>query len=185
MKSTYKALLITAFATSALALQAQGMSFADFDTNNNGVVSEQEFNDAKNQRIAARAKEGRQMRGLANAPSFASIDINQDGQLTVDEMQQMQQGRGNKGQRRGLDKKMARPPQPVFADFDLDNDNSLSEQEYYDARNKRIGDRAKEGRQMRGLANVAAFADIDVNDDGKVSPGEFSSFILGHQKNAH
>lgn len=182
MKYTQKALLIVVLATSNLAVQAQGMSFTDFDADSNGMVSEQEFNDAKAQRITARAKEGRKMQGLANAPSFASIDANHDGQLSADEMKVMQQGREKKGQG---DKKMARPPKPIFADFDANSDNSLSEQEYNEARNKRIGERAKEGRKMRGLANLASFADIDGNSDGKVSHDEFASFLVEHEKQGH
>ena len=191
MKNTHKAILILTLTASPLIVQAQGMSFIDFDADKNGIVSEQEFNTAKAERIAAMAKEDRQMHGLANAPSFNSLDTNLDGQLTTDEMQQMQQGRKNKGQGRGLGKgqgkgkRMGRPPQPVFADFDANTDNSLTEQEYYDARNKRIAARAKEGRQMRGLANMAAFSDIDGNGDSKVSQKEFTLFVQEHEKSKH
>lgn len=72
-----------------------------------------------------------------------------------------------------------------FAGFDTNNDNSLTEKEYYDARDKRIGERAKEGRKMKGLANMASFADIDSNADGKVSQSEFVTFIAEHKKKGH
>jgi len=182
MNNTHKALLIVILASSTLLVQAQGIPFADFDADKNGSVSEKEFNDAKNQQIAAKAKEGREMRGLANAPTFSSIDTNRDGQLSEDEMNVMQQvqAKNELG-----NKKMARPPKPIFADFDVNNDNMLTEQEFNEARNKRIGDRAKEGRQMKGLANLAAFADIDANGDGKVSQEEFTSFLAKHEKQAH
>lgn len=182
MNNTHKVLLIAILTSSTLLVQAQGIPFADFDADKNGTVSEKEFNEAKNQNIAAKAKEGRKMRGLANAPTFSSIDTNRDGQLSKEEMNvmQLQHAKTEQG-----DKKMARPPKPVFTDFDMNNDNMLTEKEFNEARNKRIGDRAKEGRQMKGLANVAAFADIDGNADGKVSQEEFTSFLAEHEKQAH
>jgi len=187
-------MLFTAYS----AAQAQGMMFTDMDADNSGTVSEQEFTNAKNQRIAERAKEGRQMRGLANAPSFANIDANQDGKLTPNEMQSMQQTRGkrgmgkgqgfNNGANKGMGKgqrKMNRPPQPIFADFDANNDSNLTEQEFYDARDKRIAERAKEGRQMRGLANAPSFTDIDDDHNGLVSEQEFISFRSNHKGKGH
>ncbi len=188
MKNTHKTLFIATLFLGTLAVYAQGgMSFADFDADKNGLVSEQEFNAAKANRIAGKAKEGRQMRNMENSPMFASFDTNRDGQLTKDEMQTMkqtmQQGQAKQGN--GDRKGMGRPAKPVFADFDANNDNSLTEKEYYDARNERIGDRAKEGRQMKGLANLATFAEIDGNADGKVSQEEFTSFLQEHEKNGH
>ena len=188
MKNTQKTLLVAALFAGTLAVYAQGgMSFADFDTDKNGLVSEQEFNAAKANRIAGKAKEGRQMRNMGNSPMFASLDTNRDGQLSEDEMQTMkqtmQQGQAKRGN--GNRKGMGRPAKPVFADFDANNDSSITEKEYYDARNKRIGDRAKEGRQMKGLANLAAFADIDSNADGRVSQEEFASFLQEHEKKGH
>jgi Ca2+-binding EF-hand superfamily protein len=182
MKNTHKALLVVTLAVSSFALQAGGMSFVEFDADNNGMVSEQEFNTAKNQRIASKAKEGRKMKGLANAPMFASIDVNRDGQLSAEEMQVMQKGHDKKS---STGTKRGKPPEPVFTDFDANGDNSLTEKEYNDARNKRIGDRAKEGRKMKGLANLASFANIDGNGDGKVYQDEFATFLAEHKRQGH
>ncbi len=85
MKNTHKTLLVVTLAVSSFALQAKGMSFAEFDADNNGSVSEQEFNIAKGQRIATKSKEGRKMKGLANMASFADIDGNADGKASQDE----------------------------------------------------------------------------------------------------
>jgi len=190
MKNSKKAFLVATLFTAYSSVQAQGMMFTDMDADNSGTVSEQEFNNAKNTRIAERAKEGRQMKGLANAPSFNDIDANQDGQLTSDEMQSMKQARGMKGKggNGGMGKrnrKMNKPPQAVFTDFDKNKDNNLTEQEFYDARDKRIAERVKEGRKMRGLANAPAFADIDSNHDGLVNAQEFASFRAKHQRKSH
>ncbi|MBN8450343.1 MAG: EF-hand domain-containing protein [Candidatus Accumulibacter sp.] len=63
----------------------QGMqrpTFADFDRNADGRISEQEFDATRSERIAQRASEGRPMRGLAGAPSFAEIDRDGDGSIS-------------------------------------------------------------------------------------------------------
>ena len=60
-------------------------SFADFDLNDDGAITETEFNEARAARIAKRAQEGRQMKNLANAPSFDDIDTDDDGSVSPDE----------------------------------------------------------------------------------------------------
>lgn len=55
------------------------MNFGAFDQNTDGVVTEQEFNTARAERMAARAAQGAPMRGAANAPSFTDFDLNGDG----------------------------------------------------------------------------------------------------------
>jgi len=161
--------------------------FEDYDADDNGSVSEQEFNDARAKRIAARAAEGHQMRNLSNAPTFASADTNHDHSLTADEFQVMKQacekhGKGEKKARGGMGK--GRPPQPVFTDFDSNNDKMISEQELYAGRNKRIAERVKEGRKMRGLATMPTFADIDTNKDGSISEDEFIAQRQKHKSHS-
>ena len=60
-------------------------SFADFDLNNDGKISAEEFTEARTARISERATKGRQMTGLANAASFADIDTNNDGSISSEE----------------------------------------------------------------------------------------------------
>jgi Ca2+-binding EF-hand superfamily protein len=57
-------------------------TFADFDRNGDGRISEQEFDATRSERIAQRANEGRPMRGLAGVPSFAEIDRDGDGSIS-------------------------------------------------------------------------------------------------------
>lgn len=187
MKKINKTVLVSAITSLLLVTTsvsyARGLSFTEMDSDNNGSVSEQEFTTAKAKRIASRAAEGRQMRGLANAPTFADIDTNHDKKLTLDEVQKMQQARGKRG--KGHGHRMGKPPKPVFADFDANKDQFLTKKEFYDARNKRIAERVKEGRKMKGLANAPSFEEIDANKDGKVSEQEFSEFVMKHEKQHH
>ena len=60
-------------------------SFADFDLNNDGKISEAEFTEARTARISQRAMDGRQMRGLVDAASFADFDTNNDGSISPEE----------------------------------------------------------------------------------------------------
>ena len=60
--------------------------FAAYDKDGNGVISEEEFNEVRDQRMAKRAAAGRPMQGAASAPAFSEFDTNGDGQLTEDEL---------------------------------------------------------------------------------------------------
>lgn len=72
---------------------------------------------------------------------------------------------------------------PTFAEFDLNGDGVITEQEYIEARNKRISERASEGRPMRGLSQMKEFKDIDTDQDGRVTPAEFSAYQQQHMQN--
>lgn len=71
---------------------------------------------------------------------------------------------------RGMGKSM-----PVFADFDLDGDGTITEDEFAKARSARIAKRAEEGRQMKNLANAPSFDDIDVDDNDRIDADEFAA----------
>lgn len=73
-------------------------------------------------------------------------------------------------------------PMPAFADFDLNKDGRITEDEFNEARAARIADRAQKGYPMRGLQNAASFADIDTNRDGTLSPAEFATHQAAHRQ---
>jgi Ca2+-binding EF-hand superfamily protein len=71
---------------------------------------------------------------------------------------------------------------PSFADFDLNKDGRITEEEFNEARAARIADRAQKGYPMRGMGNAATFADIDTNRDGTLSPAEFATHQAAHRQ---
>jgi hypothetical protein len=73
-------------------------------------------------------------------------------------------------------------PMPMFADFDLNKDGKITEEEFHEARAARIADRAEKGYPMRGLGNASSFADIDTNRDGTLSPAEFTAHQAAHRQ---
>lgn len=166
------------------------ISFSTYDKDNNGLISEAEFNDIRTQRISAKGSQGKLMRGAANPPSFSTFDSNGDGQLTQDELTAGQQAqmanRQNKKQamRRGLGKgKNKGKHMPTFEDFDLNSDGKLLEEEFYEARAKRISERAKQGFKMKNIGSAPSFADIDTNNNGEISDDEFSVHQQKHMMN--
>jgi Ca2+-binding EF-hand superfamily protein len=74
-------------------------SFQSFDLNGDGVLQQEEFQQARANRISERAKQGYLMRNLQNAPAFETIDSNRDGSVTPDEFSAAQlQHRQNRPQ---------------------------------------------------------------------------------------
>lgn len=69
------------------------MTFASFDANGDGAVTEQEFATAHGERMAGRAAQGAPMRGAANPPTFADFDQNADGRSTPEEFEAGRQAR--------------------------------------------------------------------------------------------
>lgn len=199
IKNTIPVALIIAIASIASPIGAQPIDiptrgpipFEAYDRDGNGFVSEQEFNTVRGERMAAKAAEGRPMHGAASAPSFSAFDSNGDGQLTQSELAagqkaQMEKRRGmgrGMGQGMGQGQGMGKGRNmPVYSDFDLDGNGLIVENEFIEARNKRIGDRAKQGYQMRNLSNMPSFTDIDTNGDGAISEDEFNTHQSQHRQ---
>lgn len=74
---------------------------------------------------------------------------------------------------------------PTFSDFDLDGDGAIDEQEFIDARTKRIAERMKEGRMMRGLTTPHTFSDMDSDGDGSLTAEEFDAGVRDHWQQRH
>ena len=59
--------------------------FEEFDLNKDGQLTESEFTEAQNQRIAARTKAGYSTRNQPNAPRFMEIDLDHNGTVSKEE----------------------------------------------------------------------------------------------------
>jgi len=138
----------------AVAMPPSGpLTFDDFDLNGDGVITRQEMDQVRSQRMAA-----------AGVPVATAAPM------------QPGAGRGmGRGGRQGHQ-------MPTFKDFDLNGDGFLTEEEFIEARGQRVAQRAKEGRQMRGLSGMMQFSDLDQNRDGKVDENEFQASMLKHQQ---
>jgi hypothetical protein len=77
---------------------------------------------------------------------------------------------GNCGDGRGSRRMMQ---MPKFSDCDLNQDGAITEEEFTEARKKRMEKRAAEGRMLRNAKNAPSFSDIDTNHDGKIDQAEF------------
>lgn len=135
------AIAVLPFAARADSHRPAPPSFEQFDTDGDGFVSEEEFNTLRAERMAARAAEGRQMKGAASAPPFSDIDTNGDGKLDAAEftagrdahMKAMREKHGGHGGGQGCGKckhhgkgmKM-----PAFADLDLDGNGCIDADEF-------------------------------------------------------
>ncbi len=105
--------------------------FEIFDADGDGAVSEEEFNQALADRMAANAAEGRAMKNAANMPQFEVIDTDQNGTLSETEILvfQAQQRSAMQGQGpgQGMNRGMA---MPSFSDLDTDGDGCINAEEF-------------------------------------------------------
>lgn len=164
--------------------------FSDFDLDANGFVSEEEFNTVRGQHMAAKAAEGKQMRGAATAPSFADIDTDGDGQLNPEELSAAQKAHREKrhakqkgqgdGYGHGKGKGM-KGEMPTFSDFDLNGDGKIVETEFNQGHAKRMSEMAAEGRHMKHAADAPGFSGIDSDGNAEISVEEFAA----HQDEHH
>jgi Ca2+-binding EF-hand superfamily protein len=206
IKKTIPLGLVVAVASAFMPLSVQSeelpvrgpISFAAYDQDNSGFITEEEFNTVRLKRIETNAAQGWLMRGAATAPDFSVFDLDADGKLTPDELavgQQAQmdkrremgmgQGRGmgnGKGQGQGQGMGMGMN-MPAFSDYDLDGDGKLLEDEFNTARNQRIDEREQQGYQMRNRDNAPTFADIDANGNGEISAEEFAAHQSQRRQN--
>jgi Ca2+-binding EF-hand superfamily protein len=68
--------------------------FSAYDRNGDGKISEQEFQEGRNERIRERAQQGYPMRNIGNAPAFPNLDANGDGVVSPEEFSAHQSQRG-------------------------------------------------------------------------------------------
>lgn len=171
--------------------------FASLDLDDSGFITAEEFDAVRSERMAVRAGEGRPMRGMANMTTFSVWDSDGDGTLTPEELITGQKSHryahwhGHRhGHRHGCDQIMAQGLgtrgemcMPGFTDFDIDGDGKVVELEFTEARQQRIHEMERLGRQMKNSRYAPSFTDIDLNGDGEISRDEFAAHQSERRQN--
>jgi len=116
-------------------------TLAEFDTDGDGFLTEQEFNEGRAARHAKMAEEGRPMKGMDSAPSFADFDADGDGQLSESEFtaghqKHMAEMRGKhhgrhdgKGKHQGHGHQHGRKAHASFEEIDSNGDGCIDKAE--------------------------------------------------------
>ncbi len=141
-------LALTLTTTPAMAENSPGCSggppsFAEFDTDGDGFLSQAEFDTGRANRHAAMAKKGQPMKGMSTAPSFSDVDVDADGRISPDEfsmahskhkkqMRGERQGQGQgQGQGKGqYGKNRGGMSYTTFEAIDSDADGCISRAEF-------------------------------------------------------
>ena len=157
--------LITLLATSAIV--ASGATFAckgpmgekmnmieKFDTDKSGTISEEEFDTGRAARIQKMVSMGRRMKNMGQAPMFADMDTDSDGELSSDEMKAAMEA--HRAKRRAM-----RESRRAMRGSMMGQGSG---------RHPYCKHHKGKGRHMQ----PPAFEDIDTNKDGMISPEEFA-----------
>lgn len=78
------------------------IGFEAYDKNKDNVITQEEFDSVKAERMSAKADAGMPMRNATNSPDFSFFDANKDGKITKEEFQKgqlerMQDNRQSRG----------------------------------------------------------------------------------------
>jgi Ca2+-binding EF-hand superfamily protein len=166
-----------AFAQPAAPTGRGPASFEAFDQDDDGYVTEAEFDALRAERQAARGG-----RGAARAPAFSTFDSDSDGRLTPEELAEGRDAlRSARSAGRG-GSPMPGSQRPTFADFDLDGDGAITSEEFQEARGARIMERAEEGYPMRNLGDAPAFEAMDADGDDAITREELEAFQQRRQQ---
>jgi len=129
------------------------------------------------------------MRGnvpVADRPAFQEEMQKRMQSMTPQERQKYKGMRGQ-GQGMGQGKGMGMRQncmknQPIFAEYDLNNDGAITQKELEEARAKRMSQKAKEGKMLRNAGNAPSFASMDKNNDGILNEEEFRLHQAEHMQ---
>ena len=71
---------------------------------------------------------------------------------------------------------------PSFSVFDMDENGSISEAEFYSVREQRMAAAASEGKKMKCAADAPSFSDLDTDGNGQLSPEELAAGQKAHME---
>jgi Ca2+-binding EF-hand superfamily protein len=101
-----KYVLVASLALSGVLMAQMGNivpSYSDFDSDGNGKITQEEFENTQQKRMSEKAESGKMMKNAQNAPAFKDIDTNNDGNIDATEFAQHQMAnRGQKGKGNGM-----------------------------------------------------------------------------------
>ena len=135
--------------------------FSAVDRDDDGYISEDELQQFRTERRELRQEEGRRLRNEAFAPDFTRIDTDGDSKLSREEWREMHQTRQQK--------QRAQSKQNMFSRFDSSGDGVITEDEFNEARRNRLSQAGQDD-----LDDRPSFNDLDKNNDGNLTPEEFS-----------
>ena len=115
MKNLFKTMKLTLLIAGSLSIVSTTIiaddlpirgpiEFSSYDADKDGFVSEKEFIAVQEQRLEQKLSAGMPMKNADKAPSFSTLDTNNDGKLSEIELlrgqnKQKQNNQGNKGMR--------------------------------------------------------------------------------------
>jgi len=129
--------LLPAVARASGGMHSGPPTFVEIDVDGDGFVSEEEFTNFREARMAAMAEAGMPMKGAAIAPAFIEIDTDGDGMLTETEFVTAQQAH-----RKAMHEKMVAAhgggmgmhhggkSMPTFEQLDLNGDGCIDADEF-------------------------------------------------------
>ncbi|QRG81511.1 EF-hand domain-containing protein [Vibrio diabolicus] len=163
-------------------------AFSQFDLDKNGIITQEEYNQARNERMNQRKEEGRRTTKANDNGMFTALDKNADGVITsaefaehqnrmmVEKRNQKVQNTPAKNYQSGMKAKgMKNAQRPAFSDFDADGDNSISPAEFDAFGEARQEKRADDNRTMKNKDNANPFTYFDQNGDGIITEDEFKT----------
>jgi Ca2+-binding EF-hand superfamily protein len=130
---------------------------------------------------------------MQNMPTFEEYDLNNDGKITQNELEEARTKRMTEKAKEG---KMLRNAgnAPAFSQMDKNNDGSLNKEEFQLHQNEQmkkwnkgncpsncVGMGQGQGKGM--MKNMPTFAEIDTNKDGVISQEEFAAHQMQRMQN--
>jgi Ca2+-binding EF-hand superfamily protein len=123
---------------------------------------------------------------VADRPAFQE-EMQKRMQSMMPQERQKYKGMRGQGQGIGQGKGMGMRQncmknQPIFAEYDLNNDGAITQKELEEARTRRMNQKANEGKMLRNAGKAPSFASMDKNSDDILNQEEFRLHQAEHMQ---